>query len=512
MQKKNNFFTKIAKKDYNNRLEEILSQKNFSEEAKNTLLSMFYKIENGYKDYKTVKRDTFEKGEYIEKLINIIDKDCEKITFIPLNGDEEELVNSEEKEIKCKQIESRILYALAKIQKKNIVVKNFDKNIQKALSNMLNIGNNINMVEPLRDFNGFSWNIITKDIEDLNYNLLYQNVIFLTSSKFVDKWVNNYEPLVDYFELFQSQIESPYGKKARDTISKKIIRIALELNSNYDEDFKNEIKKKCKELKEQKEEFENKEKYLEKVSKTKKEIEKKILEIDKIVNDKNLLIAEYEKRNEKLPLEKKIFSIRVLKNNLKEEREEKVKQIENLNNLIKPKKFLETKKNIDKMFEYYDNVVDADYKKEIVNLQKNIIKCMLEQVKNAKEKSKIVELIYKYRYYSLLPLEKNKILIQDDELRKTLRKLGQSICDKAEESKVIIKITTDLTKKYKIIEKLFLSNIIELENINIKVEKKQEQFFITVYDEDIEDSNFELKDITKKELKIKLGKKTKLFI
>ena len=32
----NNFFTKIAKKDYNNRLEEILSQKNFSEEAKRT--------------------------------------------------------------------------------------------------------------------------------------------------------------------------------------------------------------------------------------------------------------------------------------------------------------------------------------------------------------------------------------------------------------------------------------------------------------------------------------------
>ena len=80
-----------------------------------------------------IKRRSY--ANYIEKLINIIDKDCEKITFIPLNGDEEELVNSEEKEIKCKQIESRILYALAKIQKKNIVVKNFDKNIQKALSN-----------------------------------------------------------------------------------------------------------------------------------------------------------------------------------------------------------------------------------------------------------------------------------------------------------------------------------------------------------------------------------------
>ena len=56
MQKKNNFLTKFVKKDYNNRLEEILSQKNFSEEVKNTLLSIFYKIENGYKDYNIVKK------------------------------------------------------------------------------------------------------------------------------------------------------------------------------------------------------------------------------------------------------------------------------------------------------------------------------------------------------------------------------------------------------------------------------------------------------------------------
>ena len=43
----------------------------------------------------------------------------------------------------------------------------------------------------------------------------------------------------------------------------------------------------------------------------------KIKDIDKTVSNKRLLLEEYEKRNEKLPLEKKIFSIRVLKNNLK---------------------------------------------------------------------------------------------------------------------------------------------------------------------------------------------------
>ena len=40
----------------------------------------------------------------------------------------------------------------------------------------------------------------------------------------------------------------------------------------------------------------------------------------------------------------------------------------------------------------------------------------------------------------------------------------------------------------------------------------EEKFYITVYDEEIEDSKIELKDIEKKDLKIKLNKKTKLFI
>ena len=225
MQKKSNFLTKFVKKDYNNKLEEVLSKKDFSEEVKNTLLSMFYKIENGYKDYKTVKRETFEKKEYIEKLINIVDKDCKQITFMPINSNEKTVVDSEKQEIKCLPIENKILYGIAKIQKRNMVVRYIDESIEEALSDMLNIGNNINIVEPLRDFNGFSWNIITKDIEDLNYNLLYQNMIFLCNNKFVDKWVNNYEPLVDYLDLFQSEIENKYGKKERNNIIKNLIKV-----------------------------------------------------------------------------------------------------------------------------------------------------------------------------------------------------------------------------------------------------------------------------------------------
>ena len=79
---KEKLFNKIVKKDYNNRLEEILSGKNFSEDVKNSLLSVLYTIESGYNDYIKVKRDTLEKNEYIENLIKIIQKECNGIVFL----------------------------------------------------------------------------------------------------------------------------------------------------------------------------------------------------------------------------------------------------------------------------------------------------------------------------------------------------------------------------------------------------------------------------------------------
>ena len=64
--KKQNFLEKIVKKDYNNELEKILEEKDFSENAKSALLSILYKIEASYKDVETVKKDIETKEEYIE--------------------------------------------------------------------------------------------------------------------------------------------------------------------------------------------------------------------------------------------------------------------------------------------------------------------------------------------------------------------------------------------------------------------------------------------------------------
>ncbi len=498
------------KKDYNNNLEKILSKKDFSEEVKNSLLSMFYKIENGYNDYNVIKRETFDKKEYIEKLINIIEKDCDKIEFVNKNNLEK--VDKDKKEIRCLPIEERILYSLAKIQKRNIVVKYIDESIEEAFSTMLNTGNNINIVEPLRDFNGFSWNIIVKDIEDLNYNLMYQNMIFLVGNKFVDKWVNNYEPLVDYFDLFQNEVEKKYGKKVKENITTNLITLSIKLKSLYDINFKQEVENKKEELKKEKDKLENREFYLVNISKRKKEKESEIKILDKIINDKNLLIKEYERRNENLPLEKKIFSIRVLKGKLKEEREQILQEINKCNKLMNPKEFLEQRNIIEKKFKYFQIIEDLEIKEDMINLQNEIIKCMYLNIKNTKEKNILINDIYKYRYYNLLPIENKKCIYEEENLRKSLDKLTKTLIDKAIDMKVIIKISDNEKINYNIIGKLLLTKIITLQDINIKFSNEKDKIYLTIYDEEIEDSKIELKNITKEEIKIKFNKKTKLFI
>ena len=65
---KGNIIAKLNIKDYSKLLEEILANKPFSENAKNILLEILYKIEAGYNDYKTVKVNVLPKKDIIEEI------------------------------------------------------------------------------------------------------------------------------------------------------------------------------------------------------------------------------------------------------------------------------------------------------------------------------------------------------------------------------------------------------------------------------------------------------------
>lgn len=220
LKKNENILDKIVKRDYNNELEALLEKKYFSEDTKSILLSILYKLETSYKDYKQVKQDVETKEQIIETLIKNIKENCNEIKLVNPNSKESEMlkgksfwVEKNRKIIFCYPIERKVLYCISKISQKDRIIKGKYFLIDKTLSDLITVGKNISTVEPLRDFNGYSWTTISREIESVDHNLIFQNLVLLLGNKFIDKWLINKEAMLDYMEIFINKMEEIYGKK-----------------------------------------------------------------------------------------------------------------------------------------------------------------------------------------------------------------------------------------------------------------------------------------------------------
>ena len=523
--KKEKFLNKIVKKDYNNELEMILEKKSFDESAKNLLLSILYKIETSYKDYEKTKRNVMTKEEYIENFVSMIKNNCNNITICKINSKEENvlgektfIVDKENKNIICYPIERNLLYCIAKISKKDEIIKKDYPIIGETLSNLINIGNNIETVEPLRDFNGYSWTTVNKEIESISYNLIYQNLRLLLGQEFLEKWIKNKDFIIDYMELFKNRLEEKYGVKNKKDIVKVIENLSVLLELKYNTSKRNELEEQKIEVEEKLNKINNKEKYIEMITKEKKKLTQKIKIIDETVNNKELLQKEYIKRNEKLPLKKKIFSVRILSKLMQEERNQKIEEIEKLNQLLNPRKFVLYKKEMEQKYQFLKLVdkkeIEKEIKNMIVKLQKIFLKCYKLKIKEINEKSEIIDCIYEYRYYNLLPFTKDNNINKTKELEKELKEVRRLLLDKAQELKVIIVTSKNKELDDEILKNIFIIRMIDLDNMHIKLTKEKDQIFIQLFDEEIFEQKVEIKNfanINKKELEIKFNKKIKVF-
>ena len=86
-----------------------------------------------------------------------------------------------EDEIISYPIEEKLLYAIEKKSNNKKILNNKYEEATIAVSNFINIGKNIDRLEVLRDFNGWSWTTIKKEIENIDANLIYQmmQILFL---------------------------------------------------------------------------------------------------------------------------------------------------------------------------------------------------------------------------------------------------------------------------------------------------------------------------------------------
>ena len=296
LKNKENLLDKIVKKDYNNELETILEEKEFEENAKSILLSILYKIEAAYKDVETVKQDVEKKEEYIKNYIEIIKSKINKLKIINMTSEESKmmqgktfLIDKEKKEIYCFPIERKVLYAISKISKKDKIINEKYEIIDETISDLINVGSSINMVEPLRDFNGYSWTSIPKEIESIKHNLIFQNLRILLGHEFLNKWITNSEYMLDYFEKFNNILEENYGKTFATNLTKIFSKISVLLDIRFNQDLKQRLMNQKEEVNNKLKLMDNKEEFIQNITNEKIKLTRLIKEKDTIINNKQLL-------------------------------------------------------------------------------------------------------------------------------------------------------------------------------------------------------------------------------
>ncbi len=523
--KTDKFLDKIVKKDYNNELEKVLEKKYFNEDVKSLLLSILYKIETAYKDYEKVKPKVESKENFIQSIIESIQNNCEDIKVVKPKSRESEmlgnktfLVEKEKKRIICYPIERKLLYCIAKINKNKTIVKENYYVINQTLSDLINVGNNIDCVEPMRDFNGYSWTTIPREIESLYHNIVYQNIRILVGYQFLSNWIQNSEFIIDYLESFKNKLEEQYGEKRQKELVEIIQKISVLLAIRYNSKLKNDLQKEKEENEKNLDKIEDNQKFVQDITKQKRDLAKQIKKVDETINNKELLQQEYIKRNEKLPLQQKIFSIRILSKMMIEEREEKIRKIKELNDLLNPQSFIKYKEKLEAKEKYLklleEKDLDQEIKKSILTLQKIFLVCYQVKIKKIQTKQELIELIYEFRYYYLLPFDEQKIIGQNEEIAEAIQKVEKQLIEKAQEWKIIDNFSKNKELNHKIIRNIFQVRVINLEDLYIKFMKEKEHYYVQLFDENIFEEKIEIKgieEINKKDLCFKMNKKVKIF-
>ena len=241
MDKKEKILKKLHITDYTNRLEKVLEKKKFSFDTKNLLLSMFYKIENGYQDYQKTKVQVENKEDFLEKLLKIIEQKCEEIITtkdVLVNEKKQKvdfIVDKENGKIVALGNEFVLLNAILVLGEKEICFPEEENLLQIPFTTFFNLGMRMHETEVIRDFNGWSWDIVTKDITNIPVNLIFQSLLYLLGQEFILQWMENESKLADYFMLAADYMKQNFGEERSKKIVSLLCKLVIEIVAEQDE-------------------------------------------------------------------------------------------------------------------------------------------------------------------------------------------------------------------------------------------------------------------------------------
>lgn len=450
--------------------------------------------------------DTKNKREILEEILEIISKDCDKIEIVK-SKDSSSII--EEKKIVTYLNARKMLYEIYQIDAKKFEVLDEYDIIKPALEETLNQGHSISSNEIIRDFDGWSWNIVTEEIENHIANLVYQLLIILVGNDFLEEWKQNKEQ--DHITKLTDELEKRYKTELAGKLFKAINQVAILNIINYNHKERERLIKLQENLQNEFEELENKKEYITKLGEQKKQIIEKIKNIDDTINNDRKLKNEFISRNELLDMNHRIFSLSDLVEVLEREKTELIKDLNKCSKKMEPLNFIKTKTEIENKLILIKELDLQNENKKIYNIKlKELLNLTLKairiQIEKVEEKDDIIKLIYQIRYFSLIyvwPSKQVKDIID-------IAIIQRPIITKACKQKAITIFSKNIKENYEIIKNILQTNIIDFETMYFKFIKKEDKFILEIYDEENIYKTIDLPEI--KELNVKLNKKIKIFI
>lgn len=491
--------TKLLKRDYNEELEEIAESKGFEKDAQNLLLSMLYKLDGAYSDYQIVKREVPEKEKFMQNILHIVKKYCKEIKIARPNSILEkqleasrckileETESNEEHKVIFFPNEKVVLYSIIKAG-----IKKIDPNLsleEKAILTAIQIGKCISYSEAIRDFNGFSWSILKKEIESIECNVIYIDLCYLLGENTVSK--------------FNSSNIQKLKKSISEEMYDEIKKVAMKFYLSYDNVQKQALEEKIIENKQKLKEMQKQAEFVENISNQKKKIFYRIKEIDEILNEPRLLRKEYVQINKELPDEEKIFSVSHYEEKLQKDREELIKKIEKFTELQNPMQYVKIKSEIEKIINDY---AELD-KVNLVHLQTTFLQTFEEKIKNINDKNEIIDYIYEIRYLKFLPINK-KEKMKD---RVNFEEIEKNAISKAIQLEVITPISNNKDTDHALLKSIFDTKSISLEDLYILLKVEDGKLKSEIYDGDMLDSTNYIELQRKSTVQIRKTKKVKIF-
>ena len=505
---------KLIKNDRNEKLETVLEQKHIEEQVKNLLQGILYKIEVSYKDYQKAKVTSRTEKQYVNEIISDIQRKCQEIKTVKFQNDiedpeikhklEKNKYYIDDKLVLAYPIEEKLLYAVEKKSNSDKIVNDKYEMLTMPLSNIINTGKSLDRVEVLRDFNGWSWTTIKKEIENIKANLVYQTLRILEGEDFVESWTKDKDGIIDYVQMLKENIKNEYGEEISNSIEECLTKISIMNGIEISAEYRKDIENKLKESEEKLQKFKDTNKFINEITQNKKVATDEIAKIEKILSQEKRIKEEYEKRNSTASLDKKIFSIRVLRQQLKEQKMQYINEIEESNYLLIPENFLKEKNKVQKQKELFEilNYTEEEKEKVLIEFEKIFLECFKKKIDKVKPEE-LDKIIYIYRYYLLLPFNIQENIKDVNELQDNIIEVEKKIVKLAKEKKVISNEVP-----FEVMTHVFQTRIIKLEELYYKIITENDKNYVQIFDENITEDKFEISNIEKK----KINKKIRIFI